>query len=59
MNITKKASFRRYGRFALLDDHSCLLSIENTPAVLDTTRINIVHEMLAILLTVSKLERLS
>ena len=47
--------------FASLDDCGHLLSIENTPVFLDTARINIhvVYEALAILLTVSKIKRLS
>ena len=38
--------------FASLDDHGRLLSTENTPVVLDTARIALVHEVLA---TISKL----
>ena len=36
-----------------------VLLIEITPAVLDTVRIDIVYEALAILLTITKVERLS
>ena len=45
--------------FASLDDHGSLLSIEIIPAVLDTARIDIVYEALTILLTITKVERLS
>ena len=45
--------------FTSLDDRGSLLSIEITPAVLDTARIDIVYEALAILLTITKVERLS
>ena len=40
--------------FASLDDHGSLLLIEIAPAVLDTARIDIVYEALAILLTITK-----
>ena len=42
--------------FASLDDRGSLLSIEITPAVLDTARVDIVYEALAILLTITKVE---
>ena len=42
--------------FASLDDRGSLLSIEITPAVLDTARIDIIYEALAILLTITKVE---
>ena len=45
--------------FASLDDHGSLLSIEITPAVLDTARIDIEYEALVILLTITKVEQLS
>ena len=48
MDFAKKASFRRYGCFSLsLRSWPRLLSIENTPAVLDTIRTDIVREVLA------------
>ena len=45
--------------FASLDNRGSLLSIEITPVVLDTARIDIVYEALAILLTITKIEQLS
>ena len=44
--------------FASLDDRGSLLSIEITPVVLDTARIDIVYEALATLLTITKVEQL-
>ena len=51
-----------YGVFLDFDSQISLkrlLSIEITPAVLDTARIDIEYEALAILLTITKVERLS
>ena len=44
---------------ACLYNCGCLLSIENTPAVLDTTRTDIVCEALATATAASKIEQLS
>ena len=45
--------------FASLDDCGSLLSIQITPVVLDTARIDIIYEALAIPLTITKVEQLS
>ncbi len=44
--------------FASPNDHGHLLLTENTPVVLDTSRIDLVHEELTIQLTTSKVEQL-
>ena len=45
--------------FASLDDCGSFLSVEITPAFLDTARIDIVYEALTILPTITKVERLT